>query len=132
MTGPAIEPDRRFSRLTAVAGLGIGLLALMVAGLLSGAVAIGPTDLFHMIGRRLGLTDDAERLTDSVLWAIRLPRVLSGAVVGAGLAVAGTALQGTFRNQMADPSPGRHLAGGRPRRRGRNRPHSGRRHTHLS
>jgi iron complex transport system permease protein len=107
VTGLAIEPDRRFSHVTGIAVLGIGLLALMVAGLLSGAVAIGPTDLFHMLGRRLGLTNDAERLTDSVLWAIRLPRVLSGAVVGAGLAVAGTALQGTFRNQMADP----HLVG---------------------
>jgi len=107
VTGLAIEPDRRFSHVTGVAVLGIGLLALMVAGLLSGAVAIGPGDLIHMLGNRLGLTDDAERLTDSVLWAIRLPRVLSGAVVGAGLAVAGTALQGTFRNQMADP----HLVG---------------------
>ena len=104
MTGAAIEPDRRFSPTTALAGLSVGLLALMTAGLLSGAVAIGPTDLFHMIGRRLGLTSDAARLTDSVLWAIRLPRVLAGAVAGAGLAVAGTALQGTFRNQMADPS----------------------------
>lgn len=107
MTGAAIEPDRRFSPPAALAGLSAGLLALMVAGLLSGAVAIGPSDLFHMIGRRLGLVSDAERLTDSVLWAIRLPRVLSGAAVGAGLAVAGTALQGTFRNQMADP----HLVG---------------------
>jgi iron complex transport system permease protein len=87
--------------------LGIGLLVLMVLGLLSGAVAVGPADLFHMLGRRLGLTDDPQRLTDSVLWAIRLPRVLAGAVVGGGLGVAGAALQGTFRNQMADP----HLVG---------------------
>jgi iron complex transport system permease protein len=107
VTGVAIEPDRRFSPPLALAGLSVGLLVLMVAGLLSGAVAVGPGDLFHMLGRRLGLFSDAERLTDSVLWAIRLPRVLSGAVVGAGLAVAGTALQGTFRNQMADP----HLVG---------------------
>jgi iron complex transport system permease protein len=90
-----------------VAVLGIGLVAVMVLGLLSGAVAVSPADLFHMLGRRLGLTDDPQRLTDSVLWAIRLPRVLAGAVVGGGLGVAGAALQGTFRNQMADP----HLVG---------------------
>jgi iron complex transport system permease protein len=107
MTGASTEPDRRISRPTSMALLGLGLLVLMVIGLLSGAVAIGPADLLHMLGRRLGLTDDPERLTDSVLWAIRLPRVLSGAAVGAGLAVAGAALQGTFRNQMADP----HLVG---------------------
>ncbi len=107
MTAQADGPDRAFNRLTALTVLGIGLLTLMVAGLLSGAVAIGPTDLLHMLGRRLGLTSDPERLTDSVLWAIRLPRVLSGAAAGAGLGVAGAALQGTFRNQMADP----HLVG---------------------
>lgn len=107
MTEPATRPDRRSGRLTALTVLGIALLVLMVAGLLSGGVAIGPTDLFHMVGRRLGLTNDPERLTDSVLWAIRLPRVLTAAAVGAGLGVAGAALQGTFRNQMADP----HLVG---------------------
>ena len=107
MTQPATATDRKTGRLTAVFVLGIGLLVLMVVGLLSGAVAINPADLFHMFGRRLGLTDDPERLTDSVLWAIRLPRVLSGAVVGASLGVAGAALQGTFRNHMADP----HLVG---------------------
>lgn len=107
MTQPAAAPGSRSRRLPALVVLGIGLLVLMVLGLLSGAVAVGPADLFHMLGRRLGLTDDPQRLTDSVLWAIRLPRVLAGAVVGGGLAVAGAALQGTFRNQMADP----HLVG---------------------
>lgn len=94
-------------RATAATVLGVALLALVVLGLLSGAVTASPADLFHMLGRRLGITDDPARLTDSVLWAIRLPRVLSGAVVGGGLGVAGAALQGAFRNQMADP----HLVG---------------------
>jgi iron complex transport system permease protein len=90
-----------------VTTLSVALLVLAVVGLLSGAVAVSPADLFHMLGRRLGISDDPERLTDSVLWAIRLPRVLAGAVVGAGLGAAGAALQGTFRNHMADP----HLVG---------------------
>jgi len=38
-----------------------------------------------------------------VIMAIRLPRVLLGAVVGAALAVSGAALQGLFRNPLADP-----------------------------
>lgn len=107
MTQPAAATDRKPGRRPAVLVLGTGLLALMVVGLLSGPVAINPADLLHMFGRRLGLTEDPERLTDSVLWAIRLPRVLAGAIVGAGLGVAGVALQGTFRNHMADP----HLVG---------------------
>ncbi len=107
MTQPVVDIEFRSRRLAAMTILGVGLTGLVVLGLLSGAVGINAADLFHVFGRRLGLTDDPQRLSDSVLWAIRLPRVLSGAVVGAGLGVAGAALQGTFRNQMADP----HLVG---------------------
>ncbi|WP_172959717.1 FecCD family ABC transporter permease [Thiomicrorhabdus aquaedulcis] len=38
-----------------------------------------------------------------VLWHIRLPRVVMAAMVGAGLAVAGVALQSLFRNPLAEP-----------------------------
>ena len=102
--GTRAEPRRPPAVLT---GLLVLLLGLMVLGMLAGAVSIGVGDLLHMIGRRLGVLDEPELLTDSVLWAIRLPRVLAGSLVGAGLGVAGASLQGTFRNQMADP----HLIG---------------------
>ena len=39
----------------------------------------------------------------AIFWEIRLPRVVLGALVGATLAVAGTAYQGVFRNPLADP-----------------------------
>lgn len=38
-----------------------------------------------------------------VLWSIRAPRVLMGALTGASLAASGAALQGIFRNPLADP-----------------------------
>lgn len=48
------------------------------------------------------LTDPAS--TDAVIfWSLRLPRALLGAIVGAGLAVSGTTLQGLLRNPLADP-----------------------------
>ncbi|MGD1847690.1 MAG: FecCD family ABC transporter permease [Salibacteraceae bacterium] len=40
----------------------------------------------------------------TILWGIRFPRVLIALLVGAGLATSGTALQGIFRNPLADPS----------------------------
>lgn len=46
---------------------------------------------------------EVSRQQDAVIWTIRLPRVLMGAVAGAGLAVSGAALQGIFRNPLADP-----------------------------
>lgn len=38
-----------------------------------------------------------------ILWQIRLPRLLTGVLVGASLAVAGAVMQGLFRNPLADP-----------------------------
>src|SRR4029450_3256770 len=45
----------------------------------------------------LAATDEA------ILWDIRMPRVVLGALVGAMLAVAGATYQGVFRNPLADP-----------------------------
>ncbi|SCC42022.1 iron complex transport system permease protein [Chitinophaga costaii] len=39
----------------------------------------------------------------NVLWQIRLPRVCMGVMVGGSLAMAGAAIQGLFRNPLADP-----------------------------
>src|SRR5690606_7528487 len=39
----------------------------------------------------------------AVVWQLRIPRVLLGAMVGAALAMAGASLQGLFGNALADP-----------------------------
>lgn len=39
-----------------------------------------------------------------VLWSIRLPRIVTAAIVGALLAASGTLMQGLFRNPLADPA----------------------------
>lgn len=43
------------------------------------------------------------RQEDAVVWAIRIPRTLLGLIIGAGLGVSGAAMQGMFRNPLADP-----------------------------
>lgn len=96
-------------RLVRPATLLAGLLALLAAALLLGvgigAVRIGPgesiTILLHHLG--LGSGSGVDEQHDAILWIIRLPRVLLGALVGAALGVAGAALQGVFRNPLADP-----------------------------
>ncbi|KAF5088443.1 Hemin transport system permease protein HmuU [anaerobic digester metagenome] len=75
------------------------IIATLICALLismASAVALGPS------GFALGslFTSDNAWL---ILWEIRAPRVIAAALVGCGLAVAGTAMQGLFRNPMADP-----------------------------
>lgn len=49
-------------------------------------------------------TFDVSETTETIIWSVRLPRILLGAIVGFALASAGTVMQGFFRNPMADPS----------------------------
>ncbi|MFG2874893.1 FecCD family ABC transporter permease [Streptomyces sp. NPDC048337] len=82
--------------------LAAALLASAVAGLALGAVRIAPGQVLDIV---LGaLTGDRRTgAFASIVWDVRMPRVLLGAVVGAGLAVSGTVLQALVRNQLADP-----------------------------
>ena len=48
--------------------------------------------------------EPASETATTIVTAIRLPRIALAAVVGFGLATAGTVMQGFFRNPMADPS----------------------------
>lgn len=71
--------------------------ALICLGLMSlsiGAISISPIQL---------LTGNLNELHSTVLTQIRMPRVLLGGIVGAGLAVSGAVMQGLFRNPLADP-----------------------------
>ena len=50
---------------------------------------------------------DASALSNAdvtIVWLMRLPRVLVAFVVGAGLSTAGVLMQGLFRNPLAEPS----------------------------
>lgn len=83
--------------------LSLSLILAVAAGLLVGAVSISPADVWRVVLDKLGVTEGAGTQAESVLWAIRLPRVLAGILVGAVLGVAGAALQGVYRNPLADP-----------------------------
>jgi iron complex transport system permease protein len=79
------------------------LVVAVSAGLLLGAVSIGPGDLWRVLLDKVGISDGGGTQAESVLWAIRIPRVLAAVLVGAALGVAGAALQGVYRNPLADP-----------------------------
>lgn len=71
---------------------------LMVASLTIGGVNISPMDISSIL---LGQTTTLFKQT--IIIDIRLPRIVIGFSVGAGLAVCGAAIQAIFRNPLADP-----------------------------
>ncbi|HIG73659.1 MAG TPA: iron ABC transporter permease [Bacteroidetes bacterium] len=86
-------------------GLAVLLVVGMVASIATGAVALSPGEVLAVLADRIGVTlpwaFTAQQ--EAVLLSIRLPRVLLGGIVGAGLATGGAVLQGLFRNPLADP-----------------------------
>jgi iron complex transport system permease protein len=101
-THPLLSRGRRAKGLLVLVPL---LLACVILSLGIGAVKISPLQVVSILLEQLGLsrwTDFTDQQA-AVLYAIRLPRVLLGVLVGAALAVAGAAMQGLFRNPLADP-----------------------------
>ncbi|MEE6164116.1 MULTISPECIES: FecCD family ABC transporter permease [unclassified Mycolicibacterium] len=85
----------------------VGLvLAAVTAGVALGSVAIAPGQVWAIIvhGVHPGLVEQTwPAVRESIVLDARLPRVVLGAVVGAGLAACGMALQAVVRNPLADP-----------------------------
>ena len=95
------------TQVSLLTGLMVAVLAACVISASIGAVALTPAQVASIILTRLGLAIDLAPFSqqqEAVLLAIRLPRVVLGALVGAGLATAGAAMQAVFRNPLADPS----------------------------
>src|SRR5690242_15653855 len=92
---------------TAAPGLLIAC-AILIIGLLVaftvGRYPVGLADLFGVIAAKLtGRAADVPAAVQNVILQVRGPRVLAAALVGAALAVAGTAFQGLFRNPPVSP-----------------------------
>ncbi|WP_309136254.1 putative F420-0 ABC transporter permease subunit [Nocardioides campestrisoli] len=108
-------PDAPASRRRRVEPWVLWLPALAVVLLLSmsWAVTLGAADLsvrevWSVIGERLGLggvlgDSGVTTLRAGIVWELRLPRVLTAAAVGAGLALSGAVMQALTRNPLADP-----------------------------
>lgn len=71
-----------------------------------GVASITPEQIIAIFAGSIGITSVAEYSPQqaTILFDIRLPRVLLGALVGAALGISGAAIQGIFRNPLAEPS----------------------------
>jgi len=88
--------------LLGVTLLGIWILALLIS-LALGSVWVPLGTAAHALWDRLLGRGGAGLPTDVILFSIRLPRILLASIVGAALAIAGSAFQSLLRNPLADP-----------------------------
>jgi ABC-type Fe3+-siderophore transport system permease subunit len=85
----------------------IGIAAIAAVSVIAvsvGSVSIPPVEtmrvlLDHLLPVDLSTSD----IADSIIWNIRLPRVIAALGAGAALGLAGVTVQGLFRNRAADP-----------------------------
>jgi iron complex transport system permease protein len=89
----------------------VSITAIVLIAVAASSIAIGSTDIpfidvFKAFMSRLfslSITPDYPASMYTILFDIRLPRILMAGLVGAALAVAGAAYQGMFHNPLADP-----------------------------
>jgi iron complex transport system permease protein len=87
------------------------ILAALLAGVMGVSVSLGAVTIplsksWSILGHQfLGLSAPGKWTASdsSIILDLRLPRILSGALVGSALAMAGSVLQALLRNPLADP-----------------------------
>jgi iron complex transport system permease protein len=80
------------------------LLAGLALAFTLGRFPIGITDLIDVLASKLtGRAPSVPSAVENVILQVRGPRVIAAVLVGAALAVAGTAFQGLFRNPLVSP-----------------------------
>lgn len=98
-TGNSVQPGifAQMWRYRRAAFIASAIVLLAVCALMVGQVKIGPETLWH------ALTGNASSQDQTVLWQIRLPRILAALLVGGALAGAGACFQALFRNPLVSP-----------------------------
>lgn len=101
--------SRRAPRLTKkISALGAAAIFLIAAALISalvGAADLSPLATVAALADKIPFVHVPSSLTPldrAVLYQIRLPRIVLGALVGGLLAIAGAGYQGVFRNPLVD------------------------------
>ncbi|MFI8004845.1 FecCD family ABC transporter permease [Streptomyces sp. NPDC086010] len=82
------------------------LLVSLTAGLAIGSVHVPPGQVWGIVAHAVGVDRSPPSWSparETIVLDVRAPRVLLGAVTGAGLAVVGTAMQALVRNPLAEP-----------------------------
>ncbi len=91
------ETVTRHRVLFAVMVLFLGLTLTLLLSLSQGAVPLSFDEMLQALLRR------GDPLKQTILWDLRIPRIIAAMIVGAALGMSGALLQGMLRNSLADP-----------------------------
>ena len=100
--GTELARDYRAHVLSRRNVLTVSGVLLVAVALVS--VALGPTDI--PIARAVGVLLEGpggEATASTIIWQIRVPRVLAAVLIGAGLALAGAVMQSVLNNPLGSP-----------------------------
>lgn len=97
--------EKKFILLTVTLVVLCFLSIIMSTGM--GYISITATDIFRVLAAKitgnLNLQNGIESTIPYVIMDVRLPRILTASLVGAGLAISGVIYQGILLNPLADP-----------------------------
>jgi len=80
------------------------LVFVIILSLMTGRIDISVADVVKILLSKFGFYQQSTlSMFESIIIDVRLPRVISGVLVGAGLSLAGAAFQGLFRNPLVSP-----------------------------
>jgi iron complex transport system permease protein len=85
--------------------LSLGVFLAAAFSLSIGAMKIPVQDVLLILAKKAGLFHNrpVDEQYDTVLMIVRMPRVIMGLLIGAALGISGAAIQGIFRNPLAEP-----------------------------
>ena len=89
---------RRYRLLLVGLALFLGLFVAIALSLSFGSVSLSRAELWAAL-----LKDGSSSIHQTIVWDLRLPRVIAALVVGSALGMAGAMLQGMLRNGLASP-----------------------------
>lgn len=108
----SVPATDRPAKRSSLFGYQVGVLLLAVLCSVIGSAALGYIRLpfgdvarivFSKLLNQPGWIQDMDAVAPVVVLSVRLPRILTAALVGGGLAAAGTVFQGILLNPLADP-----------------------------
>ncbi len=94
---------KRLRKYLFIIGLGVALLIFAGWSATLGPFNIGFQEAYSIIFGRLANWTDVLTIREGVVWDLRLPRIVTAMIAGAGLGIAGAAMQSMMKNPLADP-----------------------------